>query len=159
MKAVDRKDYCPDEQISFSADDHDEGTRQQHHSSFGEHADIAAEALLLAMSASLAEHAASDLKVIDSNTLHATACPGNEIIQPCSMRSAASSCTKRIHLPGRLMHNCGHLHSAYEDFPQRIGWQATISAPSMHAICLSHLEEHLKPGNAVQPCLPPSGLL
>ncbi len=31
--------------------------------------------------------------------------------------------------------------SAYEDCPQRIGYNATISAPHMHALCLEWLSE------------------
>lgn len=36
--------------------------------------------------------------------------------------------------------------SAYQDAPQRIGWNITISAPHMHAHALDLLAEHLKPG-------------
>lgn len=36
--------------------------------------------------------------------------------------------------------------SAYVDSPMAIGYNATISAPHMHAACLELLEEHLKPG-------------
>lgn len=36
--------------------------------------------------------------------------------------------------------------AAYVDSPQPIGYNATISAPHMHAYCLSLLEDHLKPG-------------
>ncbi|XP_020537471.1 protein-L-isoaspartate O-methyltransferase 1 isoform X3 [Jatropha curcas] len=35
---------------------------------------------------------------------------------------------------------------AYVDSPMAIGYNATISAPHMHATCLQLLEEHLKPG-------------
>ncbi|GAQ83185.1 Protein-L-isoaspartate(D-aspartate) O-methyltransferase [Klebsormidium nitens] len=35
---------------------------------------------------------------------------------------------------------------AYQDAPQPIGFNATISAPHMHAHCLELLENHLKPG-------------
>ncbi|XP_050220865.1 protein-L-isoaspartate O-methyltransferase 1-like [Mercurialis annua] len=35
---------------------------------------------------------------------------------------------------------------AYVDSPMPIGYNATISAPHMHATCLQLLEEHLKPG-------------
>jgi len=34
----------------------------------------------------------------------------------------------------------------YEDSPQPIGHQATISAPHMHAMCLEALHAHLRPG-------------
>lgn len=34
----------------------------------------------------------------------------------------------------------------YADSPMAIGFNATISAPHMHAACLELLEEHLKPG-------------
>lgn len=34
----------------------------------------------------------------------------------------------------------------YVDSPMRIGYNATISAPHMHAACLELLEEHLQPG-------------
>nr|XP_010904540.1 protein-L-isoaspartate O-methyltransferase isoform X1 [Elaeis guineensis] len=36
--------------------------------------------------------------------------------------------------------------SAYIDSPMPIGYNATISAPHMHATCLELLEEHLQPG-------------
>jgi len=35
---------------------------------------------------------------------------------------------------------------AYLDTPLSIGWNATISAPHMHAYCLELLKDHLKPG-------------
>ncbi|MFS7971654.1 putative protein-L-isoaspartate(D-aspartate) O-methyltransferase [Helianthus anomalus] len=35
---------------------------------------------------------------------------------------------------------------AYEDSPMSIGFNATISAPHMHATCLQLLEKHLQPG-------------
>ncbi|KAJ6294167.1 hypothetical protein OIU76_022284 [Salix suchowensis] len=35
---------------------------------------------------------------------------------------------------------------AYDDSPMAIGYNATISAPHMHATCLQLLEEYLKPG-------------
>ncbi|KAK9278913.1 hypothetical protein L1049_028494 [Liquidambar formosana] len=35
----------------------------------------------------------------------------------------------------------------YVDSPMQIGYNATISAPHMHATCLQLLEENLKPGN------------
>lgn len=35
---------------------------------------------------------------------------------------------------------------AYIDSPMAIGFNATISAPHMHAACLELLKEHLKPG-------------
>lgn len=34
----------------------------------------------------------------------------------------------------------------YVDSPMQIGYNATISAPHMHATCLQLLEENLKPG-------------
>ncbi|CAG0887802.1 unnamed protein product [Cyprideis torosa] len=37
-------------------------------------------------------------------------------------------------------------HSPYQDSPQSIGYNITISAPHMHAYALETLEEHLKPG-------------
>lgn len=36
--------------------------------------------------------------------------------------------------------------SPYYDSPMRIGYNATISAPHMHATCLELLEKHLQPG-------------
>ncbi|CAI9280464.1 unnamed protein product [Lactuca saligna] len=36
--------------------------------------------------------------------------------------------------------------SAYEDSPMQIGFNATISAPHMHATCLQLLEKNLQPG-------------
>eukprot|EP01027_Heterolobosea_sp_BB2_P011109 GEZU01016203.1.p1 GENE.GEZU01016203.1~~GEZU01016203.1.p1 ORF type:complete len:227 (-),score=32.82 GEZU01016203.1:107-787(-) len=36
---------------------------------------------------------------------------------------------------------------AYTDAPQPIGYNVTISAPHMHAMCLELLKDHLKPGN------------
>lgn len=36
--------------------------------------------------------------------------------------------------------------SAYDDTPMQIGYNATISAPHMHATCLELLKEHLQPG-------------
>merc|ERR1740123_838446 len=36
--------------------------------------------------------------------------------------------------------------NAYDDTPQRIGHNATISAPHMHAWALKLLSEHLRPG-------------
>jgi len=41
---------------------------------------------------------------------------------------------------------CAESSYAYQDSPQRIGWNITISAPHMHAHALSLLSEHLKPG-------------
>jgi len=38
---------------------------------------------------------------------------------------------------------------AYLDNPLSIGWNATISAPHMHAHCLELLKDHLKPGAKV----------
>ena len=35
---------------------------------------------------------------------------------------------------------------AYVDSPMEIGYNATISAPHMHATCLQLLEENLQPG-------------
>lgn len=35
---------------------------------------------------------------------------------------------------------------AYADSPMPIGYNATISAPHMHAMCLELLEDHLQPG-------------
>lgn len=37
-------------------------------------------------------------------------------------------------------------NSPYHDSPMQIGYNATISAPHMHATCLELLENHLKPG-------------
>lgn len=34
---------------------------------------------------------------------------------------------------------------AYDDSPMSIGYNATISAPHMHAMCLQLLEQHLQP--------------
>ncbi|KFK34124.1 hypothetical protein AALP_AA5G104400 [Arabis alpina] len=39
--------------------------------------------------------------------------------------------------------------SAYVDSPMLIGYNATISAPHMHSLCLQLLENHLKPGMRV----------
>uniref|UniRef100_A0A1J3GSW1 Protein-L-isoaspartate O-methyltransferase n=1 Tax=Noccaea caerulescens TaxID=107243 RepID=A0A1J3GSW1_NOCCA len=39
--------------------------------------------------------------------------------------------------------------SAYVDSPMSIGYNATISAPHMHAMCLQLLEKNLKPGMRV----------
>ncbi|XP_002877607.2 protein-L-isoaspartate O-methyltransferase 1 [Arabidopsis lyrata subsp. lyrata] len=39
--------------------------------------------------------------------------------------------------------------SAYVDCPMSIGYNVTISAPHMHAMCLQLLEKHLKPGMRV----------
>ncbi|CAI7768736.1 unnamed protein product [Closterium sp. NIES-54] len=39
--------------------------------------------------------------------------------------------------------------TAYEDSPQPIGFNVTISAPHMHGYCLAFLENHLQPGNRV----------
>ncbi|KAG0503296.1 hypothetical protein HPP92_003368 [Vanilla planifolia] len=38
---------------------------------------------------------------------------------------------------------------AYVDSPMQIGYNATISAPHMHATCLELLEQHLQPGMRV----------
>ena len=35
---------------------------------------------------------------------------------------------------------------AYVDSPMPIGYNATISAPHMHAMCLELLKDHLQPG-------------
>ncbi|CAJ0940011.1 unnamed protein product, partial [Mesorhabditis belari] len=40
-------------------------------------------------------------------------------------------------------------HLPYQDSPQGIGWNATISAPHMHAAALEGLKDHLKPGARV----------
>uniref|UniRef100_A0A0R3RQE1 Protein-L-isoaspartate(D-aspartate) O-methyltransferase n=1 Tax=Elaeophora elaphi TaxID=1147741 RepID=A0A0R3RQE1_9BILA len=37
----------------------------------------------------------------------------------------------------------------YQDFPQQIGYNATISAPHMHALALELLKDHLRDGNTV----------
>lgn len=37
----------------------------------------------------------------------------------------------------------------YEDSPQRIGWDATISAPHIHANAVETLKDFLKPGSKV----------
>ncbi len=37
----------------------------------------------------------------------------------------------------------------YEDHPQYIDYNATISAPHMHAYALEYLSKYLKPGNHV----------
>lgn len=37
----------------------------------------------------------------------------------------------------------------YSDTPQSIGFNATISAPHMHAYCLELMGDHLKPGSRV----------
>ena len=42
-----------------------------------------------------------------------------------------------------------HVQSSYRDAPQPIGYNATISAPHMHATCLEILKDHLLPGNKV----------
>ena len=42
---------------------------------------------------------------------------------------------------------CNSPYSAYDDAPQGIGYQATISAPHMHAHALGLLIEHLKEGS------------
>jgi protein-L-isoaspartate(D-aspartate) O-methyltransferase len=39
--------------------------------------------------------------------------------------------------------------TAYQDSPQPIGYNATISAPHMHAFCLEWLIDVLKPGHKV----------
>lgn len=36
--------------------------------------------------------------------------------------------------------------SPYDDSPMLIGYNATISAPHMHAMCLELLEKNLQPG-------------
>jgi len=41
------------------------------------------------------------------------------------------------------------ISEAYLDTPISIGWNATISAPHMHAHCLELLKDHLKPGAKV----------
>merc|ERR1719348_414614 len=41
---------------------------------------------------------------------------------------------------------CQERELAYQDTPQRIGWNITISAPHMHAHALSLLARHLQPG-------------
>ncbi|VBB26362.1 unnamed protein product [Acanthocheilonema viteae] len=37
--------------------------------------------------------------------------------------------------------------NSYQDFPQQIGYNATISAPHMHALALELLKNHLRDGN------------
>lgn len=46
-------------------------------------------------------------------------------------------------MSGRLM------QMAYRDSPQPIGYNATISAPHMHATCVELLVHHLTPGSKV----------
>lgn len=41
------------------------------------------------------------------------------------------------------------MQKAYRDAPQPIGYNATISAPHMHAACLEILKDNLLPGNKV----------
>ena len=36
-----------------------------------------------------------------------------------------------------------HYHNAYADHPRPIGWNTTISAPSMHAATLEKMKGHL----------------
>nr|WCZ58717.1 protein-L-isoaspartate(D-aspartate) O-methyltransferase [Seculamonas ecuadoriensis] len=43
-------------------------------------------------------------------------------------------------------HFCAVDETAYEDAPQPIGYNATISAPHMHAMCLEAMEPYLQPG-------------
>ena len=40
-------------------------------------------------------------------------------------------------------------YNPYEDAPQMIGHNATISAPHMHAYALEALNDYLKPGNKI----------
>lgn len=51
----------------------------------------------------------------------------------------------------RKYYSPAHLptHYVYQDHPLPIGYGETISAPSMHAICLELLLKHLKPGASV----------
>jgi protein-L-isoaspartate(D-aspartate) O-methyltransferase len=37
----------------------------------------------------------------------------------------------------------------FKNSPQKINYNATISAPHMHAYALEYLRDHLKPGNRV----------
>ncbi|VDK88796.1 unnamed protein product [Onchocerca ochengi] len=37
--------------------------------------------------------------------------------------------------------------NSYQDFPQQIGYNATISAPHMHALALELLKDHLREGS------------
>ena len=37
----------------------------------------------------------------------------------------------------------------YEDLPQNINYNSTISSPHMHAYALEYLSDYLKPGNHV----------
>ena len=41
------------------------------------------------------------------------------------------------------------VHSPYADAPQSIGFNATISAPHMHAHCMHYMMDSLKPGKRV----------
>ncbi|NWW18381.1 PIMT methyltransferase, partial [Falcunculus frontatus] len=39
--------------------------------------------------------------------------------------------------------------NSYQDYPQPIGYNATISAPHMHAMALELLKDHLRDGSTV----------
>eukprot|EP00250_Pteridium_aquilinum_P012349 c20672_g1_i5 orf=147-803(+) len=59
--------------------------------------------------------------------------------------TAAAQAMRQVDRADFAPSNC----SPYEDSPQPIGHGATISAPHMHAYCLSLLSDFLKPGAAV----------
>lgn len=60
------------------------------------------------------------------------------IIQSKKVAEAMESIDRALFVPDGF--------PAYEDSPMRIGFNATISAPHMHAACLQLLEKHLQPG-------------
>ena len=60
----------------------------------------------------------------------------NEIASD-AVQSAMRSCDRKNYVV---------VGDAYQDSPQTIGYGATISAPHMHAHCLSMLEDQLVPG-------------
>lgn len=66
------------------------------------------------------------------------------VVKHQDVESALRATDRRAYCPAHLP-----AHYVYQDHPLPIGYGETISAPSMHAICLELLRKSLKPGARV----------
>lgn len=60
------------------------------------------------------------------------------VLKSTSVSEAMEQVDRKLFVPDKAY--------AYMDNPMPIGFNATISAPHMHALCLELLQNHLKPG-------------
>ena len=84
-----------------------------------------------------------------SNATLVDALKGSGLIKSASVEQALRALDRGNYCPT----------NPYQDSPQRIGHWATISAPHMHAHCLSELVGHLREGGSVLDCGSGSGYL